>query len=271
MYAIDFEYDGKYLSDYGFIVCDFNSLKGVASTNAGSKITFLKMTRNGGRKYGVASAKYAECLTATFDICKDPEKYDADERIITSEEFRDIMRWLNRREFCRFQVLYDEKNHEACFYNASFNIDKLKISDRFYGMRLTMETDKPFGYGEEQKTSFSFRNANLSGTFFDESDEIGTTTPSMRIKCISAGNLTIQNDVTGCAMTIKNCAANEVITINGDTEMIETSLSTHDIANDFNYDYFTMANTMDSRMNHIAVSLPCDVMIRYYPIIKESL
>lgn len=270
MYAIDFEYDGKYLSDYGFIVCDFNSLRGVAASSAGSKITFTKVAKHSGRKYKVTNSKYGECLTATFDICKDPEKYDADERIITSEEFRDIMRWLNRREFCKFQVLYDEEYHEACFYNASFNIDKLKIGDRLYGMRLTMETDRPFGYGEEQKVSFSFRASNLTGRLFDESDEIGTMTPSMEIKCISAGNLTIQNDVTGCAMTIRNCAANEVITIDGDTEIIETSLSTHDIANDFNYGYFTMANTMDSRINHITVSLPCDVTIRYNPIIKET-
>lgn len=271
MYAIDFEYDGKYLSDYGFIVCDFNSLRGVAASSAGSKITFTKVAKHSGRKYKVTNAKYGECLTATFDICKDPEKYDADDRIITSEEFRDIMRWLNRQEFCKFQVLYDEDYHEACFYNASFNIDKLKISERLYGMRLTMETDRPFGYGEEQKVSFSFRGSNLTGRVFDESDEIGTMTPSLEIKCISAGKLIIQNETTGSRTVIDDCSANEIIKIDGDTEIITTNSNTHDLANKFNYEFLTIANTMDSRMNIVTASLPCDLTIRYHPVIKETL
>lgn len=40
MYALDFEYDGQYLSDYGFIICDFNSSSGADIVSAGSMITF---------------------------------------------------------------------------------------------------------------------------------------------------------------------------------------------------------------------------------------
>ena len=70
MYAIDFEYDGQYLSDYGFIVCNFDATSGINIADAGSKITFNKVSRNNGKSYSLTSAKYGECIQCTFDICK---------------------------------------------------------------------------------------------------------------------------------------------------------------------------------------------------------
>ena len=43
MYATDFEYDGQYLSDYGFIICDFNYSKGSVTVDTGSKLSFEKV------------------------------------------------------------------------------------------------------------------------------------------------------------------------------------------------------------------------------------
>ena len=70
-------------------------------------------------------------------------------------------------------------------------------------------------------------------------------------------------------MTIKNCSANEVITVNGDAMTISSSSSTHDIANDFNYDFFKLQNTYDEKENEVTVNLDCEVVIRYKPIVKE--
>ena len=35
MFALDFEYDGRYLSDYGFIICDFNGSSGAEEITLG--------------------------------------------------------------------------------------------------------------------------------------------------------------------------------------------------------------------------------------------
>ena len=107
MYAIDFEYDGQYLSDYGFIICDFNSSYGIAEASAGSVITFNKIQRDNGRKYGLSSTQYSECVSATFDICKNDDIWERDQLEITNDEYRDLMRWLNRREFLSFQLVDD--------------------------------------------------------------------------------------------------------------------------------------------------------------------
>lgn len=82
MYALDFSYAEHYLSDFGFIVCDFNGSSGAKVANPGCQITFDKVSRHGGRRYSLASTRYTECIQTTFDICKDPEIYIDDDKEI---------------------------------------------------------------------------------------------------------------------------------------------------------------------------------------------
>lgn len=271
MYAIDFEYDGQYLSDYGFIICQFDASTGVNIAEAGSKITFNKVSRNNGKSYSLTGAKYTECVQTTFDICKNPDLYDYEDREITNDEYRDLMRWLNRREFLKFQA-FDEMNGErdTCYYNVGFNINKIEIAGKLYGLRLTLESDKPFGYGQEQSVSWTFSDVSVSKILSDVSDEIGYIYPNMTITCNAEGDLSIFNELENCTMQIKNCSVGEIITINGESQTIETTYSSHDICNDFNYEFFRIGNTINNRSNKISVSKPCSIVIKYTPIIKDA-
>lgn len=271
MYAIDFEYDGQYLNDYGFIICDFDSSSGANVVDAGSKITFNKVSRNRGKQYSLASTQYDECIQATFDICKNPDVYDPESMIITNDEYRDLVRWLNRREFLKFQVFdRDDSERDTCYYNASFNIDKIKIGELLCGLRLTMETDKPFGYGQEQRASYTFSNTTKPYLLSDISDEIGYIYPHVVITCYEAGDLQLHNDLGDCTTIIKNCEIGEVITLSGEIQIISTTSNTHDICNDFNYEFFRIGNTISTRSNRITASLQCKIEIKYYPIIKDT-
>lgn len=271
MYALDFEYDGQYLSDFNFIVCDFNFSEGANEVTAGSTITFNKVSRIQGKKYSLTSTQYDECITATFDICKDPNVYDLEEMEISGDEYRDIMRWLNRREFLKFCVLSDsDSEQEICYFMASFNLTKIKIREKLYGLRLVMETNKPFGYGHEQILSWNFTSENLSCIFNDISDEIGITYPTITVKCNQSGDLSITNESEKCTTKIKNCKSGEKITLHGDTQIITTSLSSHDVCNDFNYVFFRIGNTYGNRNNKISVSMPCTLTLQYSPIIKDT-
>lgn len=271
MYAIDFEYDGIYLSDFNFIICRFDYSSGSVAADAGSKLTFEKVSRHNGSKHSRVSSKYGECIQTTFDICKDDNRYDFDEREISNDEYRDLMRWLNRKEFHIFQVLYNNEDRlrEACYFNASFNIEKITIAERLYGLRLTMETDSPFGYGAEKRFNLDFSNSSDAQRIRDMSDDIGYIYPDMTITCGSDGNLSIHNDFGDCTMYIKNCSAGETITIKGEEQIISTSFSDHNIGADFNYNFLKIGNTYDSRDNHISASLPCNIVISYRPIIKD--
>lgn len=266
MYAVDFEYDGQYLSDYGFIVCDFNSSSDENIVDAGSQITFNKVSRNGGNRFGLTSSQYDDCITATFSICKNPDIYD--DLKISDIEYREIFRWLNRKEFLKFRFVDDE--NETRFFNASFNVSKVKIRELLYAMELTMETNMPFAYGEEQIISLNFDSTNLSQNLYNTSDEIGYIRPFITIVCNTSGDLVLQNNMGDCITRINNCKSGESITIDNENEIINTSDNSHDIYNDFNFDFFKIGNTYKDRVNTIHSSIPCSLEIKYSPIIKDS-
>ena len=268
MYAVDFEYDGRCLSKYGFIICHFDASTGAKIEDTGSKITFNKVSRNQGKNYSLTSTKYSECIQTTFDICKNPDLFDHDNMEISNDEYRAIMRWLNRREFLKFRT-FDETNNgkNICYYNVSFNISKIKIAEKLYGLQLSLESDKPFGYGPEQSIFFDFTDISTPRILYDISDEIGYIYPSMIITCNANGDL--YNELENCNMIIKNCSVGEIITIDGDSQSIFTTYNSHDICNDFNYEFLRIGNTIDNRNNKISVSKPCKIVIKYAPIIKD--
>ena len=270
--AIDFEYDGRRLSDMGMIICSFDSKSGVTNSEPGSVITFNKVQRNGGRHHSMSSAVFNDCYTAVFHICKDPSLVQADlyeEMKISSDEFRSLMRWLNRREFLPFRLCDDDLTGSTYYYDASFNIKKILVGDVLYGLELSMDTDGPFAYGEEVSVSKVIGTSGSSLAVTDYSDDVGFLYPVVSIKVTGAGDISITSSYDNATTQIKNCAAGEIITLNGDTMTIESSVASHDIANDFNYEFPKIGNTLDNNINTITASAPCQVEVRYHPIIKE--
>lgn len=272
MKPLDFEYDGQYLSDYGFVVCEFNANGGISEASAASSVSFVKVPRHNGAKFGLTHTKYTDCLSSTFDICKNPEMY-GDNLEITADEFRDIIRWLNRKEFLPFRFLTDEgkvEDIETCHHNASFNVSKLMLDEVLYGIRLNMETDAPYGFGSDRVISWTASSENKRKMVSDISDEIGYIYPDISITVKEDCDFTITNESEGCSSVILNCKAGEIIKMHGDTNIITTSYASHDICSDFNYDFFRIGNTALRTENYIVVSHPCDVELRYRPIIKYA-
>lgn len=267
MKAVDFEYDGQHLSDYGFIICDFDGSSGANAVDIGAKISFNKSPVFYGKKHVLLSSEYSDCVSADFDICKDPETYDDLE--ITSDEFRDLMRWLNRREFHELCIFDQDEDYESVYLNASFNIEKIKIGEKTCGLRLSMETDSPFARGAEQVYKHTFSNLSEEYVVSDFSDDIGYLYPVLKIKCNVGGDITVSNTTFECETTIKNCESGEIIVIDGNTLSITTDNETHNVYNDFNYEFFIIGNSMNNRRNNITVSAQCEIEIRYNPIIKD--
>lgn len=263
----DFEYDGRTLSGYGFMMCDFSGGGSIEEVEAGAKITFVTVPRNGGAKHGLVNAKYESGLTCSFDICLNPCLVDSME--LTQSDIRDIMRWLNRREFLPFHFIGDDTFD--CYFNASFNVMKLVVDGKVYGLRLEMETDAPYGYGDELTFTWSAAAANYTYRIMNQSDEIGYLYPTLSITVRADCDFTITNDTFGGSSVIKNCKTGETITMYGDTNIIETDRSGHDICDDFNYEFFRIGNNMTEQRNMITVSHPCSVTLKYRPVIKGTL
>ena len=273
MYACNFEYDGQLLSDFGFVVCSFSSSADVEKSNTGSEISFETAPVQRGKRVYRVGTEYKNCLTTTFQICKNPEMYVGDEMVITRDEFRRISRWLNRNEYLWFHAFDYLTDVDHPWFRASFTLTKIESTSDLLGIELKMVTDSPFGYGLPITKTLEFESNALSVTFRDQNDEIGDTYPELTITCGASGTLTLSDNLTGCECEVKNCSNGEELHFSGDTMIITTDSSTHEatLADDFNYDFFRFANTYNTRENTITASMPCTVELTYRPTWKDTI
>ena len=269
MYAIDFRYDGEYLSDKGFIICRVGSFSDIKTVGVGSNIEIETIPNMHGTKNYIVNAKYNDCLSTTFQICKNCDLYE--DLSITEYEVRDIARWLNRKEFLDTSF-YSESGEcvGGCHFDASFNVTKLEDDNATYALELEMITNSPFAHGEKEVLTYDIKSPNKVISITDNSDEIGYSYPVVKIDVKQAGNLKVTNKFTGDVVLINNCKVGEKIELSGSSQIITTSLSSHKICNDFNFNFLRIGNSYSNRINEIIVSIPCTLTIETIPIIKNS-
>jgi len=223
IYAIDFEYDGRRLSEFGFIICSFDESGGAKTAEKGTEITFSTAPIDLGQRHAITGARYDTRLSTAFQICKNPELYEGNEMNITNEEFRELSRWLNRRTFLWFHA-YDECEPDVIlpWFRATFTLRRINIAASTIGIQLDMQTDAPWGYGEAVEEHFYFTSDNMTNIIEDKNEEVGIMLPEITITCNDVGELRLSNELTGCSFRVKNCVAGEVITQYGDARIIES-------------------------------------------------
>lgn len=271
MKCYDFEYDGRTLSDLGFIICKFDG-GGMDTVSNGSIISFNTVPTLNGAKHELTSSLYEECLEATFQICKN--FCDGEDEEITFDEIRHIMQWLNRKNFHKFKLLED--GYADVYYESSFNVSKIEFDGKVIGFELEMITNRPFALFEPVYISIENTEEDIeegkSWKLSSRSDDEGYIYPEMTIVCNADGDLSIYNEAEDRDMVINNCSFGEVITL--DYPIIESSLGNErktKIQNDFNWVFYRLSNKfMDSR-NETTISLPCSIEIKYCPIVKVGI
>ena len=268
MKAFDFEYAGRNLSEFGMILCSFGT-KGLETISNGSEIVFNTVSVLGGSKHRLTSVQYDNCLEATFQICKNSCTSDVME--ISATEFRELTKWLNRKKFLKFKI-FDEDYFDL-YYEASFNISRIEINGKLYGLELQVTTNRPFALKEPR--IFVIKNTVENGkhSINDTSYEEGYIYPLTEIVIEQDGDLDIYNALEDRHTVIKNCVVGEVITMDYPVieSFIESPAQHHNIQNDFNYNFFRIANTYDNSRNDLTISLPCSIKLKYSPIVKVGL
>ena len=266
MYALDFQYDGKFLSNYNCIICDFDWSGGAAVAQVGASVTFNRASRNYGKIWSLTGIAYDECFETSFDICKDPKKDDS--KYFTNFEFLNLVRWLHRTDgFHPFTFMAIDLDIPNAYYNASFNVEKILVQDRIVGIRLYMITDSPYGYGKQEDIQIS--SVGLKYKYYEVEDKsgiVGEICPNLTIKCNADGDLEIRNETNGTSFKIKDCTTGEIITVDSSTLMIQSSTG-RNLWDDFNFKYLKLSNTLDTRKNKIYISLASDVTISYTPVV----
>lgn len=266
MYAIDFEFDGKRLSDFGCILTTFDGLKNGAVPSGGSIIFSTGKSLTGDR-YDIYSSSYDSPFTASFTICKNPcDPLNADNMDFTPREVSKIQRWLCRKDkYCKFRILED--GYEGIYWNGYFNSQQHVLGSSIVGFDLVFTADAPYAYLDDIKLHFN-NSANTQFLVDSKSDDEGYIFPDMTITFNSAGNFSLINDRDAKIMHINNCLNGETITISGNQLLISSSNENHDLSTDFNFTFPRIINTYENTKNYFTPNLSCTIDISYSPIIR---
>lgn len=272
MYALNFEYAGEQLSDYGMIICSFDS-GGVETVSSGSDITFNQVSVANGNHFLLLSSIYEQTLQCTFQICKNPCLADSqNEMMFTVAEISSIQRWLCRKnQYYRFKLNQD--GYEDIYWNGTFSVKEIQICGQVYGLELTLYTDAPFGYQDEISISEDASLPYYSFNIYDTSDEEGYIYPKMEIEITNPNgcDFWMKNDMDSYRITsINNCKYGEKITLDGKNHLITSSISHANLASDFNYNFPRILNTYNDINNKFTLGHDalCKIIITYSPIRK---
>lgn len=269
MQLIDFEYNGEKLSDYSLMLCNFDSSND--EIEIANSIEINKVKAPNSYKYMSVGYSYDDALTIDFSICK--SMCNDNNIVISDVELNKIMRWLNRKRFCKFKPIYDDNSFKDVYFYGTFNIQPVKMGYDIIGLNLTFTTNAPFGFVDPLTYSYTFNATKAEFIINDTSDEVGHLYCDVTIKCLEAGDLKISNSLdSDNQVIIKNCTLNETITLRGEQKIIETDSASHSkLYNDFNYNFLRINNTYDDTKNVFTSSLSCEMTVTYSPVRKVGL
>lgn len=268
MYAIDFEYNGERLSDYGMIIGSFSSTS-VEAVSSGGDIVFNQIKTNNA-KFNLVSSSYDNCYTTTFEIIKNP--CISDDMSLSPTLVSQLQRWLSRRQYEKFKIIQDD--YADIFWRATFSCKQILIGGKIVGLELTMYTEYPYAFSDEVEITYDCSGENLTFDVYNLSDEVGVLYPRFEVtlneNCeeFIIKNITDNNRKT----IIYNCVAGEVINFSGNTKIFTSSNGLHSsIPHDFNYIFPRLINDYNDRENTFTVNASCRIKIMYAPIKKIGL
>lgn len=268
MQIIDFEYNGEKLSDRNMMLCNFDTTND--TVEIANTVTITTIRTPNSNKYMAVGYSYDSALVIEFSICKN--FCNTDILSISDTELNGIMRWLNRKKFCKFKPIYDDDSFKDVYFYGTFNVQPVKMGADIVGLNLTLTTNAPFGFVEPSTYTYTFNTENTEFVIEDTSDEIGHLYGVATIKCLEAGDLEISNSLDiNNTVIIKNCVANETITLYGEQKIIESDKTHATLYNDFNYNYLRINNTYEDVTNVFTSNLSCEISITYSPIRKVGI
>ena len=260
MYCTEFIFDGISSREYDLLLCSFDSSTSGPIT-AGSKIEYSTFKAPGSHQWVKTGSIYSEQLTFTFQVCK-YEPGAGDNRPFTERELAFLMRWLVRREYKYLSFV--QMGYEDIHYRCQLSLEKYEINGQCYGLTLTALCDAPFGWSGPIHTHIS-SSGSASAKLYDSSDEIGILFPSVEILSRSGSpespqNIVICNAMTGAKTQIRNCVAGEQITLRNMVIHSSEQTGKHPtLPDDFNWEWFSIGNTFNNRVNEITITGDCDI------------
>lgn len=277
MVATDFEYNGQLLSDFDMMICQFDSSGGLETVSSGADVTFNQVLPSGSYKQQLVSTKYDTVYTTTFQICKNPcNVKNQDEMILSPELISALQKWLCREKYGVFKI--DQENYEDLYWKVVFSAKQIELCGSVFGLELTLTADSNFAYSDNVYEKEC--NADEQFGLQVVSDLDGYILPNIEITLLDDGDFILKHDedelLDDSITKINGCENGEVITIDGQNQIITTSSTSHDIVKNFNYLFPRLfynygGITNESTENILKPNMNCKIKISYSSIRRVGL
>lgn len=253
MYASNFIFNGRSLSDFGYMICEFD---GETNTATPANITFTTAKPPGSKRRHFLTSLIEDVIMFEFSIVK----YSCGRMIedIGQYEHSMIERWLCRTDGYKELVIEQENFDHICFF-ANINITPHIVYGRIRGYRLIVTTDSSCAYSEPMETMFDL-SPSSPYRFYASSDDAGYFYPVWEIVPKQNGNLSIKitEDTEQTNTVLHNVSTGQIIKLDSENGIIEGTPP-----DNFNWMFPRIVQDYEYNFNTITSTLPCSVKMSY--------
>lgn len=258
----DFIFDGRTLSSFGYMLVFENTEDTIETSTV--ELKTIKGARND-RSY-VVGYEYADNYNGVYHVIKDPCQFP-DSPYITDDEISEFTRWLCRKQYKWFSFIDEEDTADQIWYKAFFQVKK-EYYGGCIGFELTITTSAPYGFSRVIEHNFQTNQFKIDAN----TDEEGYIYPDITIEILDSGTLRLTNVNENRVTELKNCVANEIITLSGyDIQQISTTNPNHKLITDFNYKFPRLVCEYNDQVNVFNISPTCKINLKYREIRKVGL
>lgn len=174
----------------------------------------------------------------------------------------------NRFEY-KWMKIFDEGYGELLNYRVLLEkISLCKAGDKVIGITLEYMTDSPFAYANERviNKELAYNGSFNVYVYSDDNDDDLSTYTTVTMNG-NYGNFKITNNSTGVVTSFTSVSNGETIIMDGNNDVISTSVSGKNILNTFNLNFIKLRNGE----NNIQVTNACNMEIKYRELRKVGI
>lgn len=253
----DFYFNGSYLSDFDSIVVLFSSTGGMTTVD-GANISYQTTKSLSTQRFKKTSFGYDNVFQSVIQIGKKICDSQND-KYYSQNEVSKILKWLNTETYRKFKINSDD--FYDIYFMGYFNVSKILYNNRCVGFELTFTSDSSFGYKESKITS-TITNDKKFYTFQYDNDRESFLFPTFNITIQENGDLELCTDTEPARKTIlKDCNIGDVIILDCENRIIQSSNSLHHLAGSFNFVFPRINYNFKKKTYSININLNCDIVM----------
>jgi hypothetical protein len=249
---MNFIFDNEPSEFYDVMLCTFDSSN---SSSNDEETEIVTVKTNGNDRFRLADVKYSNPLKFTLTIAK------VDGSFIDSHEQRRIKKWLcKRNRYCYFLICQDDMDliQYRCIMTFNSMVD---VGRRNAGMSFDVICDAPYAWSSNIYYKVISTSTNTLKIYSDSDFDDVMLPTTTKITVNGTGNIKITNTSTNEYVEITDCTVGEIITLDGDNEIIESSTNRL-ILDKWNMEFLELQDGN----NNLTIEGNCKVEITYrYP------